>query len=522
MSSLDIVDRHARELALLQSVSTILDQSIDMRAVVGPILEEIASKLSFRNATITLLSRSGEDILIEAAHGLSPEQVQATRYRLGEGVTGRVVLTGEPMVVPHTSRSSLFLNRTQYGKGTDLSFLCVPIKEKQEVIGALSVFRDVVDEDALLEESHVLAIIASMVARAALLRREVMEEQEHLLEENRKLRAELTERYRPGNIVGTSREMQGVYDQIAQVAKSPATVLIQGETGTGKELVAHAIHYASTRAEGPFVRVHCAALPESLIESELFGHVRGAFTGAVSDRKGRFELADGGTIFLDEVGEIPMSIQAKLLRVLQEREFERVGGLKTIKVNVRIITATHRDLPDMVSKGTFREDLYYRLSVFPIFVPPLRKRKADIQLLTNFFLDRYAKESGKILHGVSNEVLDILCSHSWPGNVRELENCVERAVLLAQDELVLREHLPSILQGIEPRSAALADPAEVPEGVASGNIEERVGAFERRILVEAIKATQGNVAAAARNLESTPRIIAYKLKRYDIDSEALG
>lgn len=522
MSSPETDARHSRELALLQSVSTILDQSIDMRTVVGPVLEAIVSQLSFRNATITLLRRSGEEILIEAAFGLTPEQMQATRYRLGEGVTGRVVLTGEPMIVQHTSQSSLFLNRSQYGKGADLSFLCVPIKEKQEVIGALSVFRDVADEETLEEESHVLAILASMVARAALLRREVMEDQAELMEENRKLRAELTQRYRPGNIVGTSREMQLVYDQIAQVAKSQATVLIQGETGTGKELVAHAIHYASPRAEGPFVRVHCAALPESLIESELFGHVRGAFTGAVSDRKGRFELADGGTILLDEVGEIPLSIQAKLLRVIQEREFERVGGLKTIKVNVRIIAATHRDLPAMVGKGVFREDLYYRLSVFPIYVPPLCKRKADIQLLTNFFIERYAKESGKAIRGLSNDVLDILGAYRWPGNVRELENCIERAVLLAEDGVILREHLPTAMQDIEPRLTPPLDPGELPPVSPEGNLEEKVGAYERRILVEALKATSGNIAAAARNLESTPRIIAYKVKRYNIDLDALA
>lgn len=518
----DETDRHARELTLLQSVSTILDQSIDMRTVVGPILEALVTHLAFQNATITLLRSSGEEILIEAAHGLSPEQVQATRYRLGEGVTGRVVLTGEPMVVQHTSHSSLFLNKTQYGKGTDLSFLCVPIKEKQEVIGALSVFRDVTDEETLDEESHVLAVVASMVARAALLRREVMEEQAELLEENRKLRAELTQRYRPGNIIGTSREMQLVYDQIAQVAKSQATVLIQGETGTGKELVAHAIHYASPRSEGPFVRVHCAALPESLIESELFGHVRGAFTGAISDRKGRFELADGGTIFLDEVGEIPLSIQAKLLRVLQEREFERVGGLKTIKVNVRILAATHRDLPTMVGKNTFREDLYYRLSVFPIYVPPLCKRKTDIHLLTNFFIERYAKECGKTMRGVSNDVLDILSTYRWPGNVRELENCIERAVLLAEAGVILREHLPPAMQAIEARPEPPPDPAAAPLAVPSGNLEEIVGAYERRILVEALKATAGNIAGAARNLSSTPRIIGYKVKQYAIDPDALG
>ena len=311
--------RHMQELLLLHNISTIVDQSLDLRSVVHSILEALAESLGFRLATITLLRKGGDDILIEAAHGMTRAQAQLGHYKLGEGVTGKVVQTGETMIIPRTSESPIFLNRTKTGKSPETAFICVPVKEKQEVVGALSVYRPFAPDEQLKEDATILEIVASMVARAVLLRRDLIEQQENLKEENRQLRAELTRRYHPDNIVGNSREMQEVYDQISQVAKSQATVLINGETGTGKELVAHAIHYASNRASEPFVRVHCAALPESLIESELFGHVKGAFTGAVSDRKGRFELADGGTIFLDEIGEIPLSIQAKLLRVLQER-----------------------------------------------------------------------------------------------------------------------------------------------------------------------------------------------------------
>jgi len=298
------------------------------------------------------------------------------------------------------------------------------------------------------------------------------------------------------------------------VAKSHATVLINGETGTGKELVAHAIHYASNRASEPFVRVHCAALPESLIESELFGHVKGAFTGAVSDRKGRFELADGGTIFLDEIGEIPLSIQAKLLRVLQEREFERVGGIKTIKVNVRIIAATHRDLPVMVEKGIFREDLYYRLSVFPIFVPPLLKRKADIILLADYFMAKYAAENDKKVTKLSNEALDLLMRHRWPGNVRELENCIERAVLLADSEVIRPDVLPSSIQvPAEPEKPEIGPTPVLVEGAS---LSEMVEGYEKTLMAEALKLTHGNIAAAARLLSSTPRIVSYKVKQYGL------
>ncbi len=506
--------RHMQELRLLHSISTIVDQSIDMRSVVHPILEALAECLDFRLATITLLRKGGDDILIEAAHGLTRAQAQLGHYKLGEGVTGKVVLSGEPMIIPRTSESPIFLNRTKQGKSSDTAFICVPVKEKQEVVGALSVYRPFADDEQLKEDATILEIVASMVARAVLLRRDLMEQQESLKEENRQLRAELTRRYHPDNIVGNSREMQEVYDQIFQVAKSHATVLINGETGTGKELVAHAIHYASNRASEPFVRVHCAALPESLIESELFGHVKGAFTGAVSDRKGRFELADGGTIFLDEIGEIPLSIQAKLLRVLQEREFERVGGIKTIKVNVRIIAATHRDLPVMVEKGIFREDLYYRLSVFPIFVPPLLKRKADIILLADYFMAKYAAENDKKVTKLSNEALDLLMRHRWPGNVRELENCIERAVLLADNEVIRPDVLPSSIQ--VPAEQDKPEIGPTPVLVDGASLSEMVEGYEKTLMAEALKLTHGNIAAAARLLDSTPRIVSYKVKQYGL------
>ncbi|MBN1269116.1 MAG: sigma 54-interacting transcriptional regulator, partial [Kiritimatiellae bacterium] len=428
------------------------------------------------------------------------------RYRLGEGVTGKVVMTGEPAVIPKTSESELFLDKTRRGKRADTSFICVPIKIGQEVAGALSADRDYDPDRDLDEDMRLLTIVASLIAQAVKLRRAAQEERERLEQENERLRAELRDRFRPGNIIGNSHEMQIVYDQIAQVAKSPATVLITGETGTGKELVAHAIHYSSDRADKPFIKAHCAALPESIIESELFGHEKGAFTGATAERKGRFELADKGTLFLDEIGELPASIQIKLLRVLQEREFERVGGTKTIKVNVRLIVATNKDLPKLVADGRFREDLYYRLHVFPIFVPPLRSRKADIMLLSDFFLDRYAKQNGKSIRRLSSGAIDMLMSYHWPGNVRELENCIERAVLVAEGDVIHPHHLPPTLQT-----------AEASGTEAKGDLKTLVEAYERDLIRDALKSTRGNMAAAARALGSTPRIIGYKVEQYGID-----
>ncbi len=498
--------RRVSELSLLYEISRLLDQSLDLRDVVSPVLAEISEKLDMLFATLTLLNRETGAILIEAAEGLSEQQASRGRYKLGEGVTGQVILNGKPMVIPKTEESPLFLDRTTRGKRGNTSFVCVPIKEGQEVVGALSIDR-IYDEKANLDDDvRILTIIASMIAQAVKLRRAAQEEQERLEAENERLRAELKDRFRPSNIVGNSHEMQIVYDQIAQVCRSPATVLIHGETGTGKELVAHAIHYNSDRSDQPFVKAHCAALPETIIESELFGHEKGSFTGATTDRKGRFELAHGGTLFLDEIGDIPPSIQIKLLRVLQEREFERIGGTKTIQVNVRVITATNKDLLALVNEGKFREDLYYRLHVFPIYVPPLRKRKADIVLLADFFLDKYAKSSGRQIRRLSSAVIDMLMSYHWPGNVRELENVIERSVLVAEGDVIHPHHLPPTLQTAETSGTG-----------AQGNLKALVDQYERDIIKDALKSSRGNVAAAARSLGTTQRILGYKVSKHRID-----
>ena len=498
--------RSLTELELLLQISQILEQSLDMREVVNPVLQALTDQLGMQHSTLTLLNRKTGDILIEAAHGLSPKQTRRGRYRLGEGVTGQVVQNGEPMVIPKVSESKLFLNRTQRSGDTEFSFVCVPIKVGQEVVGALSADREYNPKSNLDEDRRLLTIIASLIAQAVKLRRAAEEEREKLERENQQLRAELKERFRPANIVGNSREMQNVYDEIAQVSRSQATVLIQGETGTGKELVAHAIHYNSDRADKPFIKAHCAALPENLIESELFGHVKGAFTGATSDRKGRFHLADGGTIFLDEIGEIPASIQIKLLRVLQEREFEPVGSTETIKVNVRVLAATNRDLQDMVSKEKFREDLFYRLNVFQVYVPPLRKRKSDILLLSDFFLQRFNKDNGKNLRRLSSPTIDMLYSYHWPGNVRELENAIERAVLVADGDTVHPHNLPPSLQT-----------AETSGTTPNDSLKFMVESYERDLIMDALKSTRGNMAAAARNLKTTQRIFGYKVHNYKID-----
>jgi len=498
--------RNAHELGLLFEVSQILDQSLDLKRIMNPVLETLAKHLALQHATLTLLNRETGEIIIECAHGLSSQQASQGRYQMGEGVTGKVVQSGRPQIIAKTSESPLFVNRTRRLGKKEFSFVCVPVKLGREVIGALSADREY-DPDADLDQDlKLLTVIASLISQAVKLRQSAREERRRLEEENERLRAELKNRFRPANIIGTSREMQFVYDQIAQAAKSPVTVLINGETGTGKELVAHAIHYNSDRANKPFIRVHCAALAENVIESELFGHVKGAFTGAVAERKGRFELAHGGTLFFDEIGEVPLNIQTKLLRVLQEREFERVGGTQTIKVNVRLIAATNKNLEQMASTGEFREDLFYRLNVFPIYVPPLRKRKADIMLLSDFFLEKYSKEYSKNVRRLASAVIDMLYAYHWPGNVRELENVLERAVVLAEGEVIHAYHMPPTLQT-----------AEASGTVSSGNLKGMVEAYERDIIVDALKSTRGSIAAAARLLHTTQRILGYKIQRYKVN-----
>ena len=293
---------------------------------------------------------------------------------------------------------------------------------------------------------------------------------------------------------------------ISQVCKSNATVLIRGESGTGKELVANAIHYNSLRSSQPFVKVNCSAIPSNLVESELFGHEKGAFTGAIRQKPGKFEIANKGTIFLDEVGSIDMDVQAKLLRVLQEREFERVGGYHTIKANIRVIAATNKNLEEALEKGTFRSDLYYRINVFPIYIPPLKERKTDILLLADHFLEKYANENKKDIRRLSTPAIDMLMQYHWPGNVRELENCIERAVLVCEESVIHSYHLPPSLQT-----------GEESDTMPTLSLEDSVGNLEREMIIDAMKNTQGNMASAAKMLRITERKFAYKVKKYGLD-----
>jgi Nif-specific regulatory protein len=348
-------------------------------------------------------------------------------------------------------------------------------------------------------------LLAGLVAQAVAASCRVEHERQRLLEES-------GETQTPGlpalsKLVGTSDPLGQVRTLVAQVAQSNTTVLLRGESGTGKGLIAHAIHLNSPRAKKPFVTVSCAALPLDLIESELFGYEKGAFTGADAPKKGRLELANGGTLFLDEVGELPPAVQVKLLRVLQQREFERLGGTQPIPLDVRVLAATNRNLDKAIASGDFREELYYRLNVFPIFVPPLRERKADVLLLADHFLEKFSREQGKAIARISTPAIDMLMSYHWPGNVRELSNAIERAVVICEGGVLHSHHLPPTLQTAE------------SSGTGSNlSLKEMVEAVEKDALQDALKSARGNRATAARLLRTTRRILNYKLKNYGIDA----
>jgi Nif-specific regulatory protein len=494
-SELESQAADVRRLATLLEVSRALSDTMhlgdSLRAVVR-VLDEHPSV----SGSLVVLHGGSESLIFR---GTSDPRLPID----GDGeIVDRVLASGKPVVVPRTSREPLVRPRRE----GEHSLLCVPLVVDGRSIGVLAMelyFLEGRDYDRAL---NFVLVVASMIGQAVKVSRLVEDEKRGLLEENIHLREELRVRYDFSNIIGNSSPMRQVYQRITQVARANTTVLIRGESGTGKELIAHAIHYNSLRNQKPFVRVSCAALPESLIEAELFGYEKGAFTGAQNRKMGRFELAEGGTLFLDEIGDLRPSLQVKLLRALQEREFERVGGTRTIRVDVRLIAATNKALEDAIAQGSFREDLYYRLNVFTVFVPPLRERKSDILLLADHFLEKYAREHGKNIRRISTPAIDMLASYHWPGNVRELENAMERSVLVCEGHVIHGHHLPPTLQT-----------AEASDTVIRVDLDEAMAAYEKDLIQDALKSSRGNRAKAARLLGSTERIVGYKVKKYRID-----
>ncbi len=498
----------SQRLATLLSTGQALSSTLTLKTALHDVLEALAKHHGIERSLIALKTEDGPQLHIEAAHGLSRPS-HHIGYSIGEGVIGKVVESGKPAIVPRASREPTLLFRAtsrHEAAAEEFSFICVPIAIDRRTVGALGVTLVFKPDRNYERSASFFGVLAGMIGQALKVQRLVAAEHSKLVNENAHLRQELRERYDFSAIVGNSGAMRRVYELVAQVARTNTTVLVRGESGTGKELIAHAIHYNSPRAKKPFVKVSCGALPETLIESELFGYEKGAFTGAHARKKGRFELAEGGTLFLDEIGDVHLSTQVKLLRVLQEREFERLGGTDTIKVNVRLIAATNKDMEIAIAQGTFREDLFYRLNVFMIFIPPLRERKPDVLMLADHFLQRFATEHGKSIKRISTPAIDMLMAYHWPGNARELQNVIERAVLVCDERVIHAHHLPPTLQT-----------AEASGTVMSVSLDDAIGAYEKDLLQDALKSARGNRARAARLLRTTDRVFNYKVRRLGID-----
>ena len=500
------------ELSLLFDISYTLESSLELREVIRPVLLKMADGLGMKRGTITILDREDRTPSISEAVGLPTGQSQKNYLVACQDLVQQVIESGQAIVVPDISKEMALKTRWQQEQQVDptspaAAYICVPIKFGEEVIGALSVERILDGRVRLSADRRLLSLIANVIAHTVHFHRLTQEKLESLQRENERLQHQIQTTFRPPNMIGNSDAMRSVYRHIEQVANSVTTVLIRGESGVGKELIARALHEQSPRKGKAFVKFNCAALPESIIESELFGHEKGAFTGAVNLRKGRFEVASGGTIFLDEIGDISPATQVKLLRVLQEREFERVGGHTPIKADVRILTATSRNLEEMIEQDKYRADLYYRLNVFPIYAPPLCERKSDLLLLADHFIEKYSKLNGKPVRRISTAAIDLLMSYHWPGNVRELENCIERSVLLCPGKSIEAHHLPPTLQKKEASEKTSA----------TGTLDAAVSALEYEMIVAELKGCDGNMAAAARKLGLTERQMGLRVKRLDID-----
>ena len=496
-----------KELDFLLELSSLLsNKEINLDEVIGI----LAGHLNAERIILTVLNRESSHIVIEGSYGITESERMKAVYQIGQGVIGQVIQDGLTIMIPKIAMSDEFLNLTHAPTaidGVDVSFICTPIRYKDENIGTLSFHKVYIGAVSFDYDVRLLKIVGSMIGRTMRRRQEYAEEMEQLRNENNTLRGELRNRIMPDKIKGNSSKMYEVFSLIESVATTDATVLIRGESGVGKELVADAIHYNSLRKGKPFIKVNCAALPESLIESELFGHEKGSFTGATVQRIGRFEAANGGTIFLDEFGDIPASTQVKLLRVLQEREIERVGSTKPIKVDVRILCATNRNLEDLISKDQFREDLYYRINVFPVYIPSLRDRINDIPVLTDFFIDKFNKRHGKNIKRITASAIDTLMVYHWPGNIRELENCIERACILSSDQVIRTHNLPASLQT-----------AASTETMQSGTLDTILDKMEKQIIMDALISCKGNSAKASEHLGITERMMGIRIKKYDIDT----
>ncbi|MCB1139816.1 MAG: sigma 54-interacting transcriptional regulator, partial [Leptospiraceae bacterium] len=531
---------------VMMEISRVVSHSLKLQEVFREIMQITEKAFRLHRSTLFLYSSEHDSLTIAAASGIDDREAASIRYAPGEGITGGVFQSKKAIFIPSVKNEPGFLNRMKtVPESGDMGYFCCPIFSGSEVVGVFSTFthpQTGVDPDSVLE---FLEILGSIISQAITIQRLVQEETRVIATENLKLKQELSSRYQFGSLIGRSTAMLRLFEKVRIIADSRASVLLTGESGTGKELIASAIHYNSPRRDRPFIKINCAAIPENLLESELFGHRKGAFTGAVGDKKGKFEIADGGTIFLDEIGEMDLNLQSKLLRVLQEREIEPVGG-KTRQVDIRVIAATNADLEDRIVQKQFRADLYYRLNVINLRIPALRDRKEDIVLLVHHFMEKYSKENNKKITGISHDAMRMLEGYEWPGNVRELENVIERAAVMAQRDILDTEDFTDVTLPFSTEAQASTSGVETLEsreeqeggGVApsedrgalaavvsedelddmEGRVYETViSEVERRLIIMALKKFRYTKTRAARFLGINRNTLDKKIKELEID-----
>lgn len=437
---------------LLLDISQSIEKIFELSDSFEIVMKKLADSFGIYRGMLVLFEKDEPNKLsIYNAYNITDEEMSRGIYKVGEGVVGKVVETGRAVSVKDINKDNSYLNRMQIkrDKNIPISFIAVPIKIEGIVVGVLAVEKYYESEIMLSDEEDMMTLVANVIANKVKSWERIYKDKENLIAENLSLKKELHKNFAIDNIIGKNRNMMAVFELIKAVSDSNSSILILGESGTGKELVAQSLHVGSSRKDSPFVSINCASIPENLLESELFGYKKGAFTGAISDKKGKFQSANGGTIFLDEIGDMPLYLQAKLLRAIQEREVEPLGSEVKVKIDIRIISATNKDLDKLIKEGKFREDLYYRLNVIEIQIPPLRSRKDDIPLLVNHFIKKFSGRDNKNVHNISQESLRLLQTYNWPGNIRELENVIERAVLLCRTHTIEVGNLPSFLMETE-------------------------------------------------------------------------
>lgn len=492
------MDTHTSYMEIFSKLLQANTKECSVSEYLTALLEILGTHTGMLRCTLCFLDTKHEEMYALAGYGLQYNEIEKAHYKLGEGIIGTVARTGTPMIIPNVQNEPRFLNRTKVRdlEHSVISFICVPVLIDGQVRATLSADRENGNIEQLKKDIELLQLVAYLIIPRLAAYHGISEQEEILFEDS------------DFPFVSYSEKMKKIIKEIKQVAPFDTTVLIRGESGTGKELIAAYIQKKSPRADKPFIKINCAALPENLIESELFGYEKGAFTGAAERHKGKFELAHTGTLFLDELGDMSLATQAKLLRVLQEKEFERLGGTETISVDVRIIAATNKNLEEMVKEGKFRQDLFYRLSVFPLYTGPLRERKEDIIPLANYFIENFCKKNKTKIVKISPAVIEKLLSYPWYGNIRELANIMERAVILSSEKGIIEtDALPDfILQNNQNQSLH-----------KTKTLDESLEEVEKELILSALTSSKGNMAKACKILGITERMLGIRMKKYALD-----